>query len=282
MLKNNPCYFLFILLWASSAEISAHGIAGDRYFPPTISVDDPYAADEAHTVIGKTPNIGGADTRASNMMMAGFGVEPMDGFGIAIDGLYRDPNTNLNAQSSGFDNLYFTVKKELTINDVHEFAISLGINGQIGGSGGEGSVKYTTYAPSIFYAKGFGDLPSSMRLLRPFAVTGVLGYQIPTDQTQARVLNWGFTIQYSFLYLNDHIQTIGWGDPFKRMIAVVEFPVQTCMTTICNGQMLGSMNPGIVWVGSTLNLSLEAVLPINSQSGRAIGGLFQIHKYLGH
>jgi len=265
-------------------QVFAHGIAGDRYFPPTSSVDDPYAADEAHAVIGRTPNVGfnNTNTNAGNVMMVGGGIEPMDGFGISLDGLYRDPNANLAPQANGFDNLYYTVKKELTMNDEHEFAITGGVNGQVGGTGGSGAPSFTTYAPTIFYAKGFGDLPKSMSLLKPAAITGVFGYQMPTDSLQPKALNWGFTLQYSFMYLNDHGQSTGWAEPWNHLIAVVEFPMQTCQTGICRGQVTGSVNPGLVWVGKEFNLSAEAVLPVNNLSGKSNGVLFQIHKYLGN
>jgi hypothetical protein len=268
---------------ASSCTALAHGVAGDRYFPPTISVDDPYAAYEAHAVTGRIPTVGSSDPNASlgNVLMVGAGIEPLDGFGISVDALYRDPNTNLTPQASGFDNLYYTVKKELTINDAHEYAVSVGVAGQIGGSGSTGSDRHTSYAPTIFYAKGFGDLPQSTALLRPFAVTGVLGYQVATDATQPRALNWGFTLQYSFLYLDQHVKPTGWHEPFRRVIAVVEFPMQTCLSGACSGQVTGSINPGVVWVGTHFNLSAEAVLPVNNRSGVGAGLLFQIHRYLG-
>ncbi len=262
---------------------NGHGIAGDRYFPPTITVDDPFAAYEVHMGGGRTPNIGvnNSNANAGNVMMLGGGIEPIDGFGIAIDSLYRTPNANLTPEASGVDNLYYTVKKELIINDKHEFAITLGVNGQIGGTGGSGTANSTSYGPTIFYAKGFGDLPNSMRLLKPMAVTGILGYQIFTDQAQPTALNWGFTLQYSFLYLNEHVQPTGWGAPWNRLVAMVEFPLQTCMSSICNGQVTGSVNPGIVWVGQNFNLSAEAVFPLNNQSGRGTGILFQLHKHFG-
>ena len=276
-------WLLLASLLINSSVVQSHGIAGDRYFPPTISVDDPYAAYEAHAYVGRVPYSGlnNSNMSVGNVMMIGAGIEPLDGFGVSIDGLYRITNANLTPEVNGFDNVYYTVKKELTINDQHEFALTLGLNGQVGGTGGPGVGNYTTYAPTIFFAKGFGDLPNSMSLLKPMAITGVLGYQMSTDQAQPTALNWGFTLQYSFLYLNNHVHRTGWAEPFNHIIAVVEFPLQTCLSGICNGQVTGSVNPGLVWVGPGFNLSAEAVFPVNNQSGRGTGVLFQIHKFFG-
>lgn len=274
---------LIFLAFYIAPPVKAHGIAGNRYFPPTIVVDDPYAANEVHGVVGRMPNIGAgnSNTATGNIALVGVGIEPLDGFGIAVDGAYRQPNGNLTPQANGFDNLYYTVKKELDINDAHEFAVTVGLTGQASRTGGKGSDPYSTYAPTIYYAKGFGDLPNSMNLLKPFALTGILGYQIPTEQTQAKAFNWGFTIQYSLLYLDRYVRSTGWNDFFNRLVAVVEFPMQTCLTTRCAGQVTGSVNPGVVWVGEHFNLSAEGVFPVNSQSGVSNGVLFQIHKYLG-
>jgi hypothetical protein len=274
---------LMILVFSTPMAVLAHGIAGDRYFPPTIAVDDPYAGNEIHAVVGQTSNTGAgnANTASGNVVGAGFGLEPLDGFGITFDSAWRNPNANFTPSKPGFDNLNVTIKKELTINDHHEFALSVGVATQAGGTGTSGTSASSNYAPTVYFAKGFGDLPAEMELLKPLAVTGVLGYQIPTDTNAPKIFNWGFTLQYSLLYLQNHVRDIGLAEPLNRMIAVVEFPMQTCLDSYCAGQVTGSVNPGVVWVGEHFNLSAEAVLPINKQSGSGVGFLLQIHKFLG-
>ena len=285
MFKQSALPYLLLVCLLTCLFVNnstAHGIAGDRYFPPTIAVDDPFAAYEAHAIVGRTPNIGASPSNTNNVYSVGGGIEPMDGFGLTLDATYRDPNANLSQQSGGFDNLYFTVKKELEINDRHEFAVTLGLAGQIGGSGTSGSATYSNYAPTIYYAKGFGDLPDALPYLKPLAITGVLGYQIPTDSSQPKFFNYGFTIQYSLLYLQNHVRDIGLAEPLNHMVLVVEFPLQNCLNRICTGQVTGSINPGLVWVGKHFNLSAEAVIPANRLSGTGTGMLFQVHKYLGN
>lgn len=66
-------------------------------------------------------------------------------------------------------------------NPEHEFVFSVGLNIEWGGSGAQnvGSERFTAYTPTIYFGKGFGDLPSSMGWARPFATTGQFGYTIP-------------------------------------------------------------------------------------------------------
>jgi hypothetical protein len=42
----------------------------------------------------------------------------------------------------------------------------------------------------------------------------------------------------------------------------------------------GTINPGVVWVGDTFQVALEAMVPINRASGTGVGGMVQLHLYL--
>lgn len=62
-------------------------------------------------------------------------MEPLDGLGISLDGVYRTPNGNLENSGSGFDNVYYRVKQELWTDVRHEFQFSAGMSGQIANPG---------------------------------------------------------------------------------------------------------------------------------------------------
>ncbi len=261
----------------------AHGIVGDRYFPPTVVVDDPFAANEIHAVAGRTANISidRVDSATGNLGLLGGSVEPLDGLGISLDATYRSPNGNLNNGSSGFDNLYYRVKQEAWTDKRHEFQFSLGLSGEIANTGSKGSDGYSNYVPSILFAKGLGDLPDELAWLKPAAVTGVIGYQVPSIRNAPQAINWGLTLQYSFMYLNDHVRPTGWSDFANRLIAIVEFPMQTCMNVGCKNQAIGSINPGVVWVGDHFNIATELVVPSSSTSGKSTGFLVQYQQFFG-
>ena len=270
-------------LLSTSAGAFAHGIVGDRYFPPTIVVDDPFAANEIHAIGGRSANIGidPPSNVTGNIGAVGASIEAFDGFGISLDGVYRTPNGNLENVGSGFDNLYYRVKQEAWTDTKHEFQLSAGLNGQIANTGTKGVDGVTTYTPSVMFAKGFGDLPDALSWLKPAAITGVIGYQVPSNHSAPQVFNWGLTLQYSFMYLNDHVAPTGWNDFANRLIAIVEFPMQTCLNLDCRNQVAGSINPGLVWVGHHFNIAAEAVMPSNNASGRGTGFLVQYQQFFG-
>jgi hypothetical protein len=42
----------------------------------------------------------------------------------------------------------------------------------------------------------------------------------------------------------------------------------------------GTVNPGVIWVGSYYQVGVEAIVPINRSSGTSIGAIAQLHLYL--
>src|SRR5262249_9554747 len=146
--------------------------------------------------------------------------------------------------------------------------------------------------------KGMGDLFDNAEFLKPFAVTAVIGYRFPTRITSniygtdpdtgattidkerhANVLEWGGSIQYSLPYLQAFVRDLGDGQPFKGLIPLVEFAMET-PTNRMSGRTTGTINPGLIWSGRYFQVAAEALLPINAASGRGVGGIVQLHFYL--
>jgi len=42
----------------------------------------------------------------------------------------------------------------------------------------------------------------------------------------------------------------------------------------------GTVNPGVIYIGSTFQVGLEAMIPVNRASGTGVGVLGQLHLYL--
>ncbi len=147
------------------------------------------------------------------------------------------------------------------------------------GSGNIGD-NFSTYTPEFAFGKGFGDLPDSMQYLQPFAVTGAVAEEFPTDSAVPHAVDWGFSIQYSIPYLQSFVKDVGIKAPFNRMVPIVEFSMQTCLDRGCAGQTTGYVNPGIVWIGTYYQVGLEAQVPVNRGTGRHVGVLLGVDLYL--
>ena len=164
-----------------------------------------------------------------------------------------------------------------------------------------GADPFNTYTPTIYFGKGLGDLPDTLSWIRPVAITGQVGYAIPErnfsttfgidpdtgNQTfdtefNPRVLNWGATIQYSMPYLKSAVVDLGLPDFINHLIPLVEANLQTPVAnTLTSGTITtGTINSGVIWVGNTFQFGIEALIPINKQSGSNVGVIAQLHYYL--
>ncbi|MFH0300882.1 hypothetical protein AAFX91_27380 [Bradyrhizobium sp. 31Argb] len=169
------------------------------------------------------------------------------------------------------------------------------------GADSVGADPFNTYTPTIWFGKGFGDLPDTLSWLRPVAVTGQVGYAIPgrrstttfgfdpdigeiTADTEfnPQVLNWGATIQYSMPYLRSAVIDLGLPEFVNHLIPLVEATLQTPVSnTLTSGtKTTGTINPGVLWVGNKFQVGVEALIPINRQSGTNVGVIAQLHLYL--
>src|SRR5262245_53138974 len=268
---------------------SAHGFAGARFFPATLSTDDPFVNDElslptVSTI--KTPE--GWETAIT----ADIAKRITPNLGIEIGEEFIDLNPNDENKVSGFGNLELGAKYQFFTSAEHEAILSLGAEVEIGGTGQDrrGAESFSTWTPAFFFGKGLGDLPDTLSLLRPVAVTGVVGVTIPTSvssrmsdgeiERHPDVLQYGFALEYSLIYLQQQVKDVGLPAPLDRFIPLVEFSFETPLNRGQSGQTTGTINPGVIWSSKYVQFGVEAVVPINERTGRSVGVIAQLHFYL--
>ena len=300
---------LHLLFWlvCVACELGAigsaygHGFAGARFFPATLSTDDPFVADElslptVSTI--RTPDNGG--TRQTDISVdIAKRITPQ--FAIEIGETLTALNPHEGRAVNGFGNLELSGKYQFLKNDAHEAIVSLGLGVEIGGTGSIsiGADSFSTWVPGIFFGKGFGDLPDVLRFLKPLAITGLAGVGIPTsastrsvtvdDGTGEReveierhpdVLEWGFALEYSVIYLQSQVQDMHLPAPVDRLIPLVEFALETPLNRGVRGQTTGTINPGVIWAGKYFQFGAEAIVPINERTGNNVGVIAQLHFFI--
>ena len=222
-------------------------------------------------------------------------------FGIEIGESLAVLNPHGEHSVNGFGNLELAGKYQLVKNAAHETILSVGLGVEIGGTGSQsiGADSFSTWEPAIFFGKGFGDLPEALRFLKPLALTGVAGIAIPSsastrtitvnEQTAERdvdiephpdVLEWGFALEYSVIYLQSQVQDMHLPVPINRLIPLVEFAMETPLNRGPTGPTTGTINPGVIWAGNYFQVGVEAVIPINEHTGNNIGVIAQLHFFL--
>lgn len=262
-----------LMLFVGAAGAGAHGVVGARFFPATMATDDPFAADEL-----ALPTI----TLFKQNEEAGSGREAdyefewsktiVANFAVSFAGGYVD-----TPLAKGWENLEVTPIVTFLRSPEHEFIASADVNVEIGGSGSTNVAdQSSTVSPEILFGKGLGDLPDSLAPVRPVAITGRLAYAIPANSSGTKVLEWGGAVEYSLLYLTNNVRDIGLGRFASRLTPLVEFNLQSPI----QGYTTGTINPGILWSGQYMQFGVEALVPVNAQTGRNIGMIAQLHFYL--
>jgi hypothetical protein len=276
----------------------AHGIAGNRLFPGTLSFDDPAVADEA-----TLPNFSYLDHPANgadvidNRINWSFSRLLTQQVAFVVDNgwIHRDWGS---LQRSGFDVTNLGVKWEVYRNNLHETLIAASLMWGIGhfGAQGVGANAPNLIKPGIFFGQGFGDLPDSLRWLRPFGVTGAVALTHPTRSIStdfgvdplsgkvgplptawANTVQWGFAIEYNTLYLSKRMGNgLPKEEPLNQFVPLVEFSFESARGL----RTIATMNPGISYVATTWQLAVEAIVPLNRDGGHGIGARTQLLLFL--
>src|SRR5215471_3242514 len=171
-----------LLLWPTWSW--AHGFAGQRFFPTTLAIDDPFVSDELSFLVRhiKEPGQGEEPATVSTEIAAEYTKRLTPRLGLSLGGTFRHLAPDEGDTDNGFGNLEVGAKYQLVTSARYEALLSLGLTAEVGGTGSRsvGADSFSTLSPSLFFGKGFGDLPETVSFLRPFALTGVLGTNFPT------------------------------------------------------------------------------------------------------
>jgi len=289
-MKKIVCFFFSAAFCSSASTAYAHAVVGDRIFPATMAIDDPGVSDEMNTQVNrfKQAGNGGAPASWQTDTSAEYDKAITENFGVSAGGAWLD-----NSGVSGFDNFSASAKYVFLKNTEHELMLSTGLDWDIQNTGAKriGAENFSTLTPALFFGKGMGDLPDSADLLKPFALTGTLGYAVPTQNFSTdpntgdknrnpQAVEWGFTVQYSIPYLQQHVKDMEIPKPFSTVIPIVECAFETPTGGDQSGHTTGTINPGVIFMGDQMQLGLEAQIPLNHESGSGIGYMAQMHFYL--
>ncbi|MBV9812440.1 MAG: hypothetical protein JO326_06800 [Acetobacteraceae bacterium] len=293
---------VLLLILAASHSADAHGIAGNRFFPGTMTFDDPAVADELLVTpsslkhpLDDTSGFGVVDDRVgwafARLLTADVSV------GIDSGWIHRS-GLGFPTQS-GFDQTSLTIKRLMYKDDLHETLVSASLSWGIGGSGaqGVGANSPDIIRPGLFIGKGLGDLPESLSWLRPFGIAAAVTLDVPMRHTvvnfgfnpdnnqfgpsvgpAVETLHWGFAIEYSTLYLTSRFKPgqLPKNEPLHQLVPLVEFAFDSP-----RGQKtIATMNPGLAYVEDVWQLSAEVIVPLNGETGRSLGARAQLLLFL--
>jgi hypothetical protein len=291
-----------LVLALLTSPAGAHGLAGKRFFPSTLAIEDPFVSDELtlpNVLHIKRPASGDEPATRETEISGEISKRITRFFGISIEGELAHLDPDHAPSKTGFGNLEIGLKWQAFTSAEHEALVSLGLGWEVGGTGRKATEaqSFDVVTPSVLFGKGFGDLPDSLWTLKPLALTGSVGLAIPTRsrtrtltiedgefeeeiERHPHVLQWGFALEYSLPYLTSFVRDVGLPSFFRRLIPLVEVELQTPLDRGQSGHTTGTVNPGIIWAGRFFQVGVEAVVPINERTGKNVGVRAMLHFFL--
>jgi hypothetical protein len=265
-------------------------VAGNRTFPVTPTTEDPFVADEISAKVTHSREDASDSEPVTRETEFEFEVEKRitENLGISVEGSYEIIEPEGEDSAHGFGNLDAILKYQFYTNDVHELVISAGVIREFGGTGSKsvGAERIGSTTPTLYFGKGFGDLPEELKYLRPIAVTGTFGYQFADQRTRTTTevdpntgvasasvehlpdfVVIGFALEYSLRYLQGNVQYVGLPVWLTRLTPLVEFAYTTPATRSYGEPSTGVIAPGVIYSDLGLDFGLEAQLPLTSESG---------------
>jgi len=286
----------FLLLLATCSEASA-AYVGDRYFPSTLATTVPTPADFYNPpYFVRLPDT--ATTHEIDIPTTYSRLVTRD-LSVFFTETFRILEDSNRGTRSGFDNLVIGAQYQLYANPEQQFVFTVGGTAAIGGTGAPGiASSFSTLTPTVYIGKGFGDLPESVAWLRPLTISATAAVAMPTDPVSLtttplssgattltetinpKILQLGFALEYS-LVTNRYTGANRTGTRYPEgWVPLVEFTTSTPLNGPNAGKTSGTVNPGVIWVSRHLQVGVEAIIPMNAQSGRDVGVRAQAHLYL--
>lgn len=268
-------------------------------FAGTLGFDDPAVADEAILPLyGYLSYPTQGSNVSENRINAAFDRLLTPTLAFTIDSGWVHQNWPIG-NTSGSDNTNVGLKYEAYRDNQHEALVSVGLAWGIGHSGSAtvGADAPNTIQPGVYFGKGFGDLSDSLSWLRPFAVTGAVVDEAPIGSLRAsalapvlstgrfssvsfpvvETLHWGFSIQFSTLYLTSRFDGgPPTHEPTNQWVPLIEFKFDSP-----SGQKTATTaNPGFAYVDGTWQVAAEVIVPMNHTGGSGPGFRAQLLLFL--
>lgn len=262
--------------------------AGLRDFPATLVVDEPQVETEVSPQIAAWAF---AD-RGRRDVSSELSLQLTKPFAVIFSPIY----TALARGRGGFQAFGFGTKYQFLADAKHEFILSAGVSSTLGGTGSAsvGADTFSSLVPTVYFGKGFGELPGSLGWARPFAITGEVGLEVPT-RPRSREAEFGQgiggtaanpvslrlqgSLQYNFIYAVANRSLGGWSKTFDNLVPIVEYELEVPIGRV-DGQnvVVGTINPGFLLVDERHHTTwgLEALLPVNRASGNHPGARLQL------
>jgi hypothetical protein len=206
------------------AAAVAYTAVGDRVFPATVLLPQAAPGDALYVTPSTRPVPGGDFTNLTTTLDKTL----TERFGIGIQDGYNWVGRKEASTLVGWQNFMAYVKYEAILDPPHEFLFSIGAAHEFSSTGTRrvgAASNGATRVPTVFFAKGLGDLP--IGYLRPLALQGFTTYQLSSGSSRPDNFMAGLAVEYSIPYLQSKVKAFDLPDLLRGMTLLVETLIVT-------------------------------------------------------
>ncbi len=166
---------------------------------------------------------------------------------------------------TGWNNVEIAYKREVIVNQEHEFRLSLEPGVELPtGSGDVGAEKHSRAGINLLMEKGWGDLPDWMALVRPLAFEGGALGQAKVTGARDDLVAADAEIEYSIGYLDSEIGANRITHALSGFTPHVDFDYSQFLSAHRNSSQPDfELTPGLAWYNAWLEINLGAQIAVN-------------------
>jgi hypothetical protein len=191
-------------------------------------------------------------------------ISPKSSFSLFV-GYQRLEQEGEQTSASGFTNLGLGYKRVLISIENHEFVFSINPSLELPvGSHSIGSESHPRAGGDLLFQKGFGDLPESLRMLRPAGIEGDAGWESKVTGARDDLLSADFELEYSLHYLDANVVAGSVPHALRDLTPHVDFEYAQYLSAHRNSSQPDfELTPAIAWLNSTFEINLGAQVALN-------------------
>jgi hypothetical protein len=130
---------------------------------------------------------------------------------------------------TGFNNLEVMLKYAFLTIPEHQFRLSIaGLMNLPTGNPSVQDQSHTSIGPELLWAKAMGDLPDTLKYLRPIGLQGDFGYLPAIGGHTSHEMFADEVVEYSIPYLSDSVKDFGLKWPLRNMYLSVGRDLSRC------------------------------------------------------
>jgi hypothetical protein len=180
-------------------------------------------------------------------------------------------------REAGWQDTAATLKFVAYSDRAAEQLVSLSLIREFGGSGASriGASPNGSTTGAINFGQGFAEI-SEVPGVKPFAVTGSVGYLVPDEQAPGEMQQalLSASLQYSFDVLSQSLRGRHLPHFLQPFLPIVE--CSFALPTHGGGQK-ELLSPGLIYAGDGFQLAAEALIPLSRASGTHAGFIAQLN-----